>query len=291
MALNKEVWIRQIKEKFYPDASFLKYVVDFSGEVENNRLHIPIAGADPEVFVNNTTYPIGTVVRTDEDSQIALQKYETENTSVFEPETVELSYNKLDSVLSGHRNALRTKAGERAAHAYAPQADSLYTPVIETTGEDNGSGKKRMKIADILTLKKRYDLAEIPADKRFLVLHPEHVEDLLLENSKVFKDIAEIRDGKPMRFAGFQMLEFSRNPKYSKTTLEKIPYGAAAIADHTYCSFSFYADEVMKADGAVKLYKTEDDPKTRSTIVGFDKRFIALPIRNIGMGAIVSVDI
>lgn len=30
MALNKEVWIGQIKENFYPDSSFLTKVLDFS---------------------------------------------------------------------------------------------------------------------------------------------------------------------------------------------------------------------------------------------------------------------
>ena len=35
MALNKEVWVNQLKENFYPDSSFLKYVLDFSSEVDN----------------------------------------------------------------------------------------------------------------------------------------------------------------------------------------------------------------------------------------------------------------
>ena len=37
------------------------------------------------------------------------------------------------------------------------------------------------------------------------------------------------------------------------------------------------------------MYARENDPEERGTIVGFDKRFIALPIRNKGIGAIVGV--
>ena len=44
----------------------------------------------------------------------------------------------------------------------------------------------------------------------------------------------------------------------------------------------------MKADGEIYMYSKEDDPGERATIVGFDKRFVALPIRGKGIGAIVS---
>ena len=55
MALNKEVWISQIKEGFYPESSFLKKVEDHSDLVDNDTLHFPSAGIDPKVLVNNTT--------------------------------------------------------------------------------------------------------------------------------------------------------------------------------------------------------------------------------------------
>ena len=51
---------------------------------------------------------------------------------------------------------------------------------------------------------------------------------------------------------------------------------------------AFYKHEVMKADGEIYMYARYDDPEERGTIVGFDKRFIALPIRNKGIGAIIS---
>ena len=44
----------------------------------------------------------------------------------------------------------------------------------------------------------------------------------------------------------------------------------------------------MRADGEIYMYANIDDPSERGTIIGFDKRFIALPIRGKGIGAIVS---
>lgn len=72
--------------------------------------------------------------------------------------------------------------------------------------------------------------------------------------------------------------------------VRKVPAAFGAIPNETdaFCSFAFQNGEVMKADGTVKMYKTVDDPKERATIVGFEKRFIALPLRNKGIGAIVS---
>ena len=43
MALNKQVWINQIKEGFYPERSFLEKVLDYSGFVENDSLHFASA--------------------------------------------------------------------------------------------------------------------------------------------------------------------------------------------------------------------------------------------------------
>lgn len=135
MALNKEVWVSQILEGFYPDDSFLKPVLDFSALVENNKLHIAAAGIDPQVLINNTTYPIKVVGREDTDNEIALDKFESENTIVRRPDAIEYSYDKLESVIRQHRATLRKAVSVKAAHAFAPAEDTTDTPVLTTTGE------------------------------------------------------------------------------------------------------------------------------------------------------------
>lgn len=289
MALNKEVWISQILEGFYPDNSFLRKTVDYSQFVDNDRLHIASAGIDPKVLINNTTYPIKVVEREDEDNEIALDKFETENTIVRRPEALEYSFDKLESVIGQHRATLRKSVAMKAAHAFAPEQDTHDTPVITTTGTVAG-GRKRLCFADILTLKERFDDAEIPLDERYIVLHPKHVSDLLLEDIELFKDLTNMKDGEPFKFAGFGCFSFSQMPTYrmAESVLKKVAYGAVAQEDDQFASVAFYAKEVMRADGEIYMYSTVDDPKERGTIVGFDKRFVALPIRGKGIGAIVS---
>lgn len=287
--LRKEVWIKQLMEKWYPDSSFLTYTKSFSNLVENDAINLQEAGIDPDVLINNTTYPIAVNQRVDTPIQIVLDLFETKNTLVRYPEVIEYSYDQLESVLMGHRNVLINTTAQKAAHAYAPAQDTEFTPVIKTKGAATPDGSRlRITMLDILDLKERYDLMDIPLDRRYLVLHPSHLTDLILEDTKIFKDITDIVNGKPKRFAGFNMLQFSKPAIYDYSTMQKKSFGAVAGPNDVFCSFSFFSDEVMKADGKIKMYRRDNDPLERGTIVGFDKRFIALPIRNKAIGSIVS---
>jgi len=285
--LRKEVWLAQLMKKYYAESSFLSYVKDFSNLVENSAINLAEVCTDPNVLINNTTYPITISQRVDTPLRIELDLFETENTLVRDPQVIEYSYDQLESVLMGHRNQLRTKTSEKAAHAYAPAENTALTPVIATTGAAT-NGRLALQMSDILLLKERYDDLDIPLDGRFLVLHPKHVTDLINADLKVFKDITDIVNGQPKKFAGFNILQYSKPATYNATTMQKKSFGAVAAETDTFCSFSFYREEVMKADGAPKMYRRDNDPEERGTIVGFDKRFIALPIRNQGIGAIVS---
>lgn len=291
MGLNKQVWVKQIQENFYPSDNFLKPVMDYSAFVDNDMIHFASAGIDPKVLINNNTYPINILKRTDEDCPIELDLFETENTLVRRPEEIEKAYNKLESVIMQHRNTLRKAVSSKAIHAFAPSADSLYTPVIQTSGATK-DGRKRMTFEDLLNLKERFDNALIPLEERYIVLHPKHITDLLLEDVQLFKDLTNIKDGVPFRFAGFGIYQFPIMPEYSLSggKLSKMPY-SQETAGGLFASVAFYAKEVMKADGDVHMYARMDDPAERATIVGFDKRFIAMPIRNKGIGAIVSASV
>ncbi|MEE1006560.1 MAG: hypothetical protein U0L66_05135 [Acutalibacteraceae bacterium] len=283
--LNKEIWEKQLMENFYPERSFLRRVMDFSHDVNANKLHIPSAGIDPKVLINNTTYPIAVVGREDEDCEIALEKFETENTLIRRPEAIEYSYEKVESVIRQHRATLQANTARKAVHAFAPASDSKDTPVIMTTGEAY-NGRKRLRSVDILSLKERFDDALIPLEDRYIVLSPKHISDLLFENLSMFKDIANVQSGEPFKFAGFGIYSFPYMPTYRSGV--KVAYDAPAQTGDLFASVAFYGREVMKADGDLHMYSVVDDPRERGTIIGFDKRFIAMPVRNKGIGAIVS---
>jgi hypothetical protein len=265
--LRKEVWVKQLMEKFYPDSSFLKYVKDFSALVENHALNLAEAGVDPDVLINNTAYPIAVVKRADTPIRVELDQFETINTLVRRPEVIEYAYNQLESVLMGHRNILRAKTAEKAAHAFAPDEDTANTPIVLTSGSTHGN-RQRMTFEDILNLKERFDNNNIPFENRYLVLHPSHLTDLIMLDVKAFKDITDIVNGEPKRFAGFGILQFSKPAYYDSDTLKKNAYGSVLGADDVFCSFAFNSQEVMKADGEVHMYDRQNDPEQRGTIYG-----------------------
>lgn len=287
-ALNKQIWTDQIMQNYYQEANFLKYTQDFTENVNFDIINMADCGFDPEVLVNNTTYPIAISTREDTPLSFELDLFETTNTKVSNPEAMELAYNKMESVIYSHRMALQAKTGAKAAHAYSPNTDTINTPIISTTGADNGDGFKRMQVIDVLKLKRKFDALKIPADKRYLVLEPRHLEDMIVEDLKAFKDITDIVNGKPKRFAGFNILEYGENAIYNADTKIKKAFGSIPQATDTYSSFAFSSDEVMRADGTVQIYERINDPELRATVIGFDKRFIALPIRNKAIGAIIS---
>jgi len=184
VGINKEIWLPEIKEGFYPDDSFLKEARDMSAFVENDKINLAEAGVNPNVLINNTTYPIAVSQRTDVPIALELDTYDTENTLIRNIEKAELSYDKRQSIIFGHKQALRFKFAEKAAHAYAPASDATYTPVLSTTGTGGA-----MTFDDILNLYKRFNDVDIPTQGRVLVLHPTHEAELRKQDYKLFKDM------------------------------------------------------------------------------------------------------
>lgn len=285
MGLNTQVWVSQIQKNFYPDSSFLRETSDFSGLVEHDVINMGEAGIDPKVMINNTTYPVKMAERADTNNEIVLDEFSTENTVVREAEKVELSYDKVESVIFSHRNSLQAACAKKAAHAIAPAENTDFTPIIGTTGAEVG-GFKCLTVADILDLKTAFDEMDAPLDGRVLVLSPRHLRDLILADLECFKDITDITNGQPRMFAGFKIYPFTKVPTYSKTGA-KNAYGAKAADGDRPASFAFCKSEVMRADGSFTMFDRLRDPEERGDIIGFSKRFVCLPIRNKGIGAIV----
>jgi len=283
--LNKEIWIAEIIEKFYPDWSFLRQARSMDEFVDNNTINLAEAGVDPNVLVNNTTYPIPFAQRQDIPLALPLDTYDTENTIVRNVEEIESSYNKMQSVLAGHKNALLNFFSRKAAHAYAPAADDEFTPVIPTTGDPNGEGNRVITLKDILDLATRFDQIDAPEGARVLVLNPAHLRQLAAEDAKLFK--AFISAGQGFDLFGFKTYKYSKTPLYNATTGAKKAFGAApATATDTLASFAFVNTEVMRAQGTIEMFSKLKDPEERGDIIGFQMRALALPFRQKFIAAI-----
>ena len=281
--VQKEIWTDILLEGFYPNTSFLVEGRDLSSLVDYNTINLAEAGANPSVLIDNSSYPIAVSSRTDTPHTVPLKTLDTTSTVVRNIEAMESSYDKMSSVIYGHKQELARTAGKLAAWNWTPSSDATLTPVIAATGTLT-NGYRTLLFADILTLRKRFDLADIPQEGRVLVLNPNHEADLIAQDLVLFKTAIANNE-----LFGFKLYRTSITPIFNASTGVKCAYGAAAATStDTYCSFAFQKDEVMKAMGTVEMFAKYKDPDNKGDVINFQMRYIALPLRTKAIAALYS---
>ena len=283
MAIEKQIWISMLMEGFYPSRTFLARSVDMTAMVEYNKINLAEAGVDPEVLVDNTTFPVPTASRSDTALELPLHTFDTKNTVVRNVEAMELAYDKMESVVRQHRNTLQAKTAAFAANNWAPQTNKELTPVRKTSGNTNKQGLVALSFQDILDMDAWFRSKDIDPSTMVAVLNPYHLADLMAEDMKLYK---EMLTGN--KIFGFDLYTFSQLPYYNASTGAKVAFGTAAQNTDTQCSLFYCANEVMRADGDIDVFARYKDPEQRGDVIGFQKRFTALPIRNKYQAAIYS---
>lgn len=278
-----EIWTGEMIKAFRTAAECLGWydrIKSYDQYVDNDVIHFTELGGDPEVLVNNTTYPLDIEALTDADKPISLDYFDTTATPVTDDELHACSYDKMASVQERHREALKEKVRQKAIHAIAPAENKTESPVLLTTGADDGA-RKKFTAADLLSLKKSFDKMGIPKKDRVLVMCSDHINDLL-ETEQKFKDHYNINqtDGKIARLYGFDIYEYDGTPYYNATTKKKLAWGAATADTDMQASVAFYVGRMMKANGSVKFYHSEASKDTlyHRNLVNFRKWGICLPL-------------
>lgn len=289
-----EVWTGELVKKLNAglQATFLNGIPDYSTNVNNEVIHLVDVGGDPDVLVNNTTYPIPIQDLEDGDIAIGLDKFQTKATRVTDDELYAISYDKFGSVVERHRDSIVTVKYKKFAHALAPYSHTAKTPVIQTSGEkDAVSGRNKLTPKDIIALKRAFDNMEVPEDGRVLVFCPDHVNDLL-ELDQSFKDkYYNYTSGKLMNMYGFEVYTFVNAPYFNKNGV-KLAYNAVPTATDHKGSFAFYRPRTFRAQGSTKMYYSEaaTNPQTQENLVNFRNYDIVLPKKMEAIGAIYSWD-
>lgn len=281
--LNREIWIPEIIEKFYPSDSFLSYSKSLDAWVDNNKLNLQEAGVDPAVYIDNEQYPIPVAVRTDIPHEIILKRFDTENTVHINAIEIEESAEKRQSVIAGHQNSLRQKFARLAAFNWAPAENGEFTPVKASDGKTNARGHKSLTYEKVMDMELAFDELEIPQEGRVLVLNPLHAMDLRLQDMEMYKAFYSEN-----KLFSFTVVRSSLNPKYNGTTGKKLPWNAAVSATDAPCSLFYYKDAVARARGTVDMYASLNDPGYRGDVIGFNMRGVATPVTGKYLGAVYS---
>ncbi len=288
-----EVWTGELIKRLNAGlkADFLNGIPDYSAKVDNEVIHLVDVGGDPDVLVNNTTYPIPVQDLTESDIPVGLDKFQTKATRVTDDQLYALSFNKYAADVERHGNAILTVKYKKAAHALTPYSHTDKTPVIATSGAADTSGRKKLVIQDIIALKRAFDNMEVPEDGRVLVLCPDHVNDLL-EADQSFKDkYYNYTTGKLLNMFGFEVYTYVNCPYFTKEGV-KVAYDVTPAATDLKGSFAFYRPLMFRAQGSTKMYYSEarTSPQTQESLVNFRHYYIVLPKKQLAIGAIYSWD-
>ncbi|WP_165020130.1 hypothetical protein [Dysgonomonas sp. ZJ279] len=293
----REVWTGEVVKGFQAGLkdTFLDGVRDYSqyvtGDDEAQVIHASYFGVEPDVLINNTTYPIDVQELHGKDIPISLDKYQTKATPVTDDELYALAFKKMEAVKQAHSDVLVKSRLKMAIHAFAPNTNTVEHPVLKTTGETVGN-RKRMRWADIIALRSAYAKAGIEIEGIRLVLCPDHVNDLLIEETSMLaKSYANFQGGVITNQLGLEFREYFANPYFNVATGAKVSFGAIVNdATDMQASVAFPLAKVGKATGKTKMYFSESktDPLTQRNLINFRNYFIALPLIEKGFAAIVS---
>lgn len=290
-AVKKQVWIKGIAEHIQKkeEGSWLNGIIDYSKYAENDVLHLTDSNISPEVLINNTTYPIPIQTFTDGDITISLDKYVTKATSITDDELYGCTYDKIATTKEKHGDSISEAKFTKALHALCPSENTVSTPILKASGEDDGTGRKRLTRTDIIALKAAFDAAKISKVGRRLVLSSNHVNDLLVEDKDFRFVYLNHKDGSITNLYGFEVYETIVSPHITLSSLKKKSYGAVPVSGDLEASVAFLVKGACKSKGSTKMYFSEaaHDPTNQRNLINFRHYFIVLPLRTEGIGAIV----
>ncbi len=256
---------------------------------EANSIHIPISTFEPDVLINNSTYPLAVQAYSDTEAVVQLDKYQTKVTTLTDDQVIGASYNRIDTATASHTTAITKKKYAKAIHALAPSTNSSNTPVLQTTGALSG-GRRRLVYNDIVALKQKFDDMECPVEGRRLVLSTDHWNDMLLDRDRFGINLVDYGKGVVQNVAGFEIFSYVANPYYTTAGTVKVAFGAAPGGSDFRASVAFYTGNVAKKTGMTKQYfrKAADDPDNQTNRIAYRHYYINLPIQNKYIGAIAS---
>ena len=290
--LASDVWLESIKESIiYPVSSYFTRCVDYTALVENDRIIVPVAGNQvPRIFKNGQGLgPNGEVpvlpIGADNKFEITLDHNDVENFRIPNANLVEIDYPKLRFYTERWAKHIIKNQFITAGYTWAPNEDSSVSPIIETSGPDDGTGRKRMVFKDIFELWRKY--ADIDTSLRpILRLCPQHVADLAMDDADRTKTFFNYTGANVPNIMNFDIYTDSLNPTYTAGKT-KVTFGQVGAK---LASIAYLPDEAFKAFGSQMLHSVEPekDPILRAYTVGTSYRDVIGKAQEFGYGAILS---
>lgn len=283
MALNQEIWRKYILDQLASSSEFLAhaYRVDEDNIVNGKIVHMPNAGTDPVVTKNRSVLPATVVTRTDTDVIYLLDEFTTAPINITDVEKVELSYDKIESVLGANVRSLReaisdwtifdwlSKNVNASANTAVAWGAGKFISTSGAAGTGNGPNSQALKkfsSADLAAARLMMNKLNVPKENRFCLLPSIMYDELMAEmagstvaNLELLKS-ANLPDGVLTRLYGFNIMERSSVALMTKATPTVVAPATAEASTHGYAAICWQKDMVESAIGEIKMFENVNDP-------------------------------
>lgn len=203
---------------------------------------------------------------------IPWQNFTTETLYFNEEELRALSFDKKSEARKLLQEAILNAMLEATLQDIAPDGNGTYTPVVETTGADDGTGRKKLLPTDIITMMRKTDIKN-----PVCVLNKNHLLDLQEheESKNRFREmIIDQRTMTPMPYASAKFVSSDINIRYSDVDTKKAFDSIDEASDRTASVFIDKSNTLYYLHNVLfTMTKAENDtrneiPRTEMRIYG-----------------------
>jgi hypothetical protein len=299
MALQQEIWIKDIQENLYANNTFLGSVgLDHSGFVNFKTVHVPQAGSRPAVVAGRSSFPATIAGRTDAEVTYSLTEYTTDPLLLPNIDTLQLSYDKRTSLLSNSISTLSDTIANKTLYAWAPLlANSVRTSgtAVATALAPSATGTRNgFALADLRSAIRILDKSNFnPNEERFLIVPADMYWQLMADSgiSQYLQFGAETQiSGKLPMLLGCKIVVRSSVVVYDTSGVIKatgdsgVPSSPAATDN--YGALLISKSAASRALGDIKVFSQEDRPDYYGSIFSALVMHGASKLRTSGEGIV-----
>lgn len=267
MAIQREIWVNFIAEQLFKDNQFLLNSNDDGMYVLNGKVvHIPQAGTLVSVERNRAQVPAQVVQRTDVDVTYALDEFTSDPVYIPNADTVELSYDKIASVMGDIMGALRDTVADWLIYHWGPATNINRTTGANVTAHLSGAtgNRKRLELADVKAIQLAMNKHSVPKADRFALLSSDLLNQLTDQlTATTYRDFSQSYDmvkGVVGELYGFKIMERSGVLVYDNTgTPVKKAVGAAGASTDNDCALFWQKQAVTRALGDIVMFENRGD--------------------------------
>ena len=300
MPIQREIWRDAIIEGLFADNSVIARAFDADEYVTQGKVvHIPNAGAATGIIKNPSSFPVTAETREDSDVSFVIDTYAVKPVYVRNAEQLELSYDKLNSVLGQNKLALQDTVTKELFMSWAP-TPSNKGKIIRTTGSavaahlsGTTGNRKAFTRSDVRNAMAALNKQGLPKEGRCMAIdsdmYVQLLDSLTEGEARAFHAQADVARGVIGKLYGFDIYERAIVVAYDsgattvKDATSTLTAGdcAAALAWHDSC--------VCRALGEVTVYSQENAPQFYGDVVSADVKAGGRPMRADGKGVIAIV--